>query len=249
MPYACVFPVYFWENAWDSWVLAIREMMSTVYPSQEAPTVTGHLCGGWVSVGAGTEPTHTGIHCSLAGSCPPPAGTAPSTRLHPVRREARPPSCQELGVLPLMKGLFRSPLPSVHSGRLHPLARWLLLLFLPRLYAPGCPSLMQGQSRRTHSLCAPSKQTAWIPSRGHCPCFPSLCLVESLQYLDREQMSLTNYHAWIPFIPHTAFFFTDKNSYHDLRVCHGPGNMVMSSASTCTVVSKPHGWDIMPVHS
>lgn len=157
--------------------------------------------------GAGTEPTHTGPRCSLAGSCPPPAGTAPSTRLHPVGREARQPSCQErtLPVLlaALMKGLFRSLLPLCTA------ASWLLL-FLPRPHAPGCPPLMRGRSRRTHSLRAPSKQTAWIPSRGHCPCSPSLGLLESLQYLDREHMTLTNYHPWIPFIPHSLLLYGQK---------------------------------------
>lgn len=139
----------------------------------------------------------------------------------------------------LMKGLFRSPLPSVHSGSPCPPASWLLLLLLPRPHAPGCPPLMRGRSRRTPSLRAPSKQTAWIPSRGHCPCSPSLGLVESLQYLDREHMSLTNYHPWIPFI-RTAFFCADRNSYHHSRACHGPGNLVMSSASPWTVTSEPH---------
>lgn len=84
-------------------------------PSRRLPQ-SGRLCGGRVSPGAGPE-AHA-LACAEAAARSLSAAPAPlSTQLHPVMREARPPPCHGAPrALPLMKDLFRSPLPPVHSG-------------------------------------------------------------------------------------------------------------------------------------
>lgn len=120
----CVFAGSFWGNARDSWLLATcRVLMTVVCPAAEVPTVTWPLWGGWVTPGAGTEVAHpqvpqgggSWVFCLLARPLFHPA--APSNK----RGSVRPPVTELLGAacasvsLLLMKDLFRSPLPSVHS--------------------------------------------------------------------------------------------------------------------------------------